>query len=93
MSTAENGVVLVSAESQVPGLCTLGIMSKLGPRFENYDNAGVSQVRQKLFTSYDLVKLSTNLTNWALGKWHFLFVFHPPSQMAAKQTAEATMTH
>ena len=45
MSTAENGVLLVSAESPVPGLCTLGIMGKLGPRFESYDNAGSSQVR------------------------------------------------
>ena len=47
MSTAENGVLLVSAESPVPGLCTLGIMGKLGPRFESYDNAGSSQVRQQ----------------------------------------------
>ena len=44
VSTAENGVLLVSAESPVPGLCTLGIMGKLGPRFESYDNAGSSQV-------------------------------------------------
>ena len=44
VSTSENGVLLVSAESPVPGLCTLGIMGKLGPRFESYDNAGSSQV-------------------------------------------------
>jgi len=53
VSTAENGVLLVSAESPVPGLCTLGIMGKLGPRFESYDNAGSSQ----------MVRLSAGLAN------------------------------
>ena len=58
VSTAENGVTLVSAESPVPGLCTLGIIGKLGPRFENYDNQGASQVRhtsQLCFTFIPLI--------------------------------------
>jgi len=53
VSTSENGVLIVSAESPVPGLCTLGVMSKMGPRFESYDNAGVSQ----------MVRLSAGLAN------------------------------
>ena len=63
MSTAENGVTLVSAESPVPGLCTLGIIGKLGPRFENYDNQGASQVRhnsQFCFTYTSLPSFNLN---------------------------------
>jgi len=63
VSTAENGVTLVSAESPVPGLCTLGIIGKLGPRFENYDNQGASQavrlsagLANKEFSSFGMTK-------------------------------------
>ncbi len=42
MSTLENGVTVISVETPNTPLSTIGVVVRSGPRFETYENQGVS---------------------------------------------------